>query len=183
MRPRDTTKFAAAVIGRRWIKWLYPAGIPRWSLRELPHAETSYRRCGSCGDDRSLHTTPETWTRLTRGDCGPSGAEIVYRGEVTPYYTALLEPANEDELYLDLAQVRMDNNLEAGIARLTAALAKYRPKQSEFYSELGDAMRRSGRPGDAIATFEEALRLKPDSVAAWIGLGSAYEAGANIRKL
>jgi predicted CXXCH cytochrome family protein len=112
----------------------------------------------------------------------PSGAEIVYRGEVTPYYPALLDPAHEDELYLDLAQVRMDNNLEAGIARFSAALAKYRPKQSEFYSELGDAMRRSGRPGDAVAIFEEALRLKQDSVAAWIGLGSAYEAVGQYSK-
>ena len=106
----------------------------------------------------------------------PSGTEIVYRGEVSPYYPAPLDAVPENELYLDLAQVRMDNNLEAGIARFAAALAKYRPQQSEFYSELGDAIRRSGQAGDAIPTFEAAVRLKPDSLAAWVGFGSAYEA-------
>jgi predicted CXXCH cytochrome family protein len=112
----------------------------------------------------------------------PSGTEIVYRGEVSLYYPAPLDPTPDNELYLDLAQVRMDNNLEAGVGRFTAALAKYQPKQSEFYSELGDAMRRSGHPDDAIPRFEEALKLKPDSPAAWIGLGGAYEALAQYPK-
>jgi predicted CXXCH cytochrome family protein len=112
----------------------------------------------------------------------PSGAEIVYRGEVTPYYPTPLDLANEDELYLDLAQVRMDNNLEAGMARFAAAIAKYRPRQSEFYSELGDAIRRSGQAGDAIPMFEAAVRLKPDSFEAWVGLGSAFEALAQYSK-
>lgn len=112
----------------------------------------------------------------------PSGAEIVYRGEVSPYYPAPLNPSPENELYLDLAQVRMDNNLEAGISRLTLAIAKYRPKQSEFYSELGDAIRRSGQPRDAIPIFEAALELKHDSLAAWVGLGSAFEALAQYPK-
>jgi tetratricopeptide (TPR) repeat protein len=112
----------------------------------------------------------------------PSGTELVYRGEVSPYYPAPLEPTPDNELYLDLAQVRMDNNLDAGIRRFSAAVVKYRPTQSEFYSELGDAMRRSGHPDDAIPRFEEALRLKPGSLAAWVGLGSAYEALAQYPK-
>jgi Tfp pilus assembly protein PilF len=112
----------------------------------------------------------------------PSGVEIVYRGEVSSYYPATLDQAPENELYRDLAQVRMDNNLEAGISRLRAAIAKYRPKQSEFYSELGDGIRRSGQPGDAIPIFEAALGLKQDSLAAWVGLGSAFEALARYPK-
>jgi tetratricopeptide (TPR) repeat protein len=109
----------------------------------------------------------------------PSGTEITYRGEVSPYYPAPLDTAPESELYLDLAQVRMDNNLEAGVGRFTAALGRYQPKQSEFYSELGDAIRRSGHPDHAIPIFEEALRLKPGSLPAWVGLGGAYEASAH----
>jgi predicted CXXCH cytochrome family protein len=112
----------------------------------------------------------------------PSGTEITYRGEVSPYYPAPLDPTPENELYLDLAQIRMDNNLEAGIGQFTAALAKYRPKRSEFYSELGDAMRRSGHLDDAIPIFEEALRLNQGSLAAWVGLGSAYEASGRYPK-
>ena len=108
----------------------------------------------------------------------PSGTEIIYRGEVRPYYPATFDPDPESELYLDLAQVRMDNNLEPGIGLLTAAIAKYRPKQPEFYSELGDAVRRSGRPNDAVPVFEAALRLKQDSLGGWVGLGSAFEAMA-----
>jgi tetratricopeptide (TPR) repeat protein len=65
---------------------------------------------------------------------------------------------------------------------LTAAIAKYGPKQSEFYSELGDAIRRRGQPGDAIPVFETALGLKQDSLAAWVGLGSAFEALARYPK-
>ncbi len=106
----------------------------------------------------------------------PSGAEIVYRGEVKPYYPAVLETTPENELYQDLAQVRMDNNLEAGIARFAAAIDKYRPKQAAFYSELGDAQRRDGKTKDALTLFESALRLKPDSLAGWVGWGSAFEA-------
>jgi tetratricopeptide (TPR) repeat protein len=112
----------------------------------------------------------------------PSGTEIVYRGEVSPYYPAPLAAAPENELYRDLVQVRMDNNLEAGISRLTAAIAKYRPQQSEFYSELGDAIRRNGQPKDAIPMFESALGLKQDSLAAWVGLGGAFETLARYPK-
>lgn len=106
----------------------------------------------------------------------PSGVDIVYRGEVSPYYPAPSDSDPESELYRDLAQVRMDNNLEPGIGRLTAWIAKYPPNQPEFYSELGDALRRSGRPKDAVPIFEAALRLKQDSLGAWVGLGSAFQA-------
>jgi predicted CXXCH cytochrome family protein len=112
----------------------------------------------------------------------PSSTEIIYRGEVSPYYPAPLDPGPESELYLDLAQIRMDNNLEPGIGRLTAAIAKYPPQQPEFYSELGDAVRRSGRQKDAVPIFEAALRLKQDSLGAWVGLGSAFEALAQYPK-
>ena len=44
-----------------------------YGLRGLPYAETAYRRCRTRGDDRSLYSTPETWTRLTRGNCGAIG--------------------------------------------------------------------------------------------------------------
>jgi predicted CXXCH cytochrome family protein len=112
----------------------------------------------------------------------PSGEGIVYRGEVLPYYPAPLERTPGSQLYVALAQVRMDNNLEIGIAQLTAATRKYRPRQAEFYSELGDALRRNGKSENAIPQFEEALRLKPDSLASWVGLGSAFEAAGRYPK-
>jgi len=105
----------------------------------------------------------------------PAGAQIVYQGDVIPYYPAPLEKTPENELYRALAQVRMDNNSEAGIGQFKAAIGKYRPGETEFYSELGDALRRAGKANEAVPFFEEALRRKPDSLSGWVGLGSTYE--------
>ncbi len=112
----------------------------------------------------------------------PSGSVILYRDEVVPYYPTPLSGTSENELYRALAQVRMDNNLDVGIAQFSTAIRNYRPKQAEFYSELGDALRRSDKASDSIPLFKAALRLKPDLLAAWIGLGSALETLARYPK-
>jgi tetratricopeptide (TPR) repeat protein len=112
----------------------------------------------------------------------PSGAIIAYRGPAVPYYPMPLDRTPENELYLALAQVRMDNNLDAGIAQFSAVIRKYRPQQAEFYIELGDALRRRGKANDSIPLFQSALRHQPDLLAGWIGLGSALEALARYPK-
>lgn len=112
----------------------------------------------------------------------PSGEEIAYRGEVVPYYPSPLSGTPENELYRALAQVRMDNNLDAGIAQFTTVIRKYRPKLGEFYSELGDALRRRDKASDAVPLFQAALRLKPELLGGWIGLGSALETLAQYPK-
>ncbi len=87
-----------------------------------------------------------------------------YRGEVVPYYPpALTAPA--DELYLAIAQVAQNSNLESGIPRLAAALKNYRPAHAEYYLQLGDALVNANRPTDALAWYEEAQRHEPKSAA------------------
>ena len=106
----------------------------------------------------------------------PNGPETVYHGEVLPYYPTPFERTSENELYLALAQVRENNNSEAGIARFAAAIAKYQPKQPEFYIELADAWLSRGKSHEAIPLYEQAVRHKPDSLAGLLGLGRALEA-------
>ncbi len=87
-----------------------------------------------------------------------------YRGEVVLYYPPAL-PKPEDELYLAVAQVRENSNLAAGIVRLAAAIEKYHPERAEYYAQLADAWRSSGKNAQAVPLYEEALRRRPDSMA------------------
>jgi tetratricopeptide (TPR) repeat protein len=56
--------------------------------------------------------------------------------------------------------------LTAGIARLSAAIEKYRPSRAEYYLQLGDALRNAGRFAEAVPVYQEALRREPESIAA-----------------
>lgn len=94
-----------------------------------------------------------------------------YRGEVVPYYPAKLEPA--DELYRAAAQVRDRSNLKAGIAQLTAAIAKYAPKRAEWYLEVGDALENDGQSAKALERYREAAAKDPASEIAWQKLGTS----------
>ena len=93
------------------------------------------------------------------GDSNP------YRGEVELYYPKTL-PRPEDELYLAIAQLEQQSNLSEGIARLAAAIEKYHPARAEYYLQLADAWRESGKPERALPIYEEALQRNPKSVAA-----------------
>lgn len=115
----------------------------------------------------------------------PHGPGIIYHGEVMSYALEGLGglgrfartpvvPTPEDELYLALAQVREDNNPH-GLGQFAAAVERFRPAQAEFYVELADAFVKAGQPGNAIPVYKEALRRKPQSLAAALGLGDAFE--------
>ena len=88
-----------------------------------------------------------------------------YRGEVVLYYPKTL-PRPEDELYLAVAQVQNQSNLNEGIGRLASAIEKYRPDRAEYYLQLADAWRDRGNPDRAIPMYEEALRRSPSSIPA-----------------
>ncbi|MBZ5609760.1 MAG: tetratricopeptide repeat protein [Acidobacteriia bacterium] len=105
----------------------------------------------------------------------PHGPEIVYHGEVVPYYPKPLDSTGENELYLALAQVREENNVERGLAQFSAAIKKLRPSRAEFYVELADAWVKRSQAENAIPLYQEAVRRKPDSLAGWLGLGNAFE--------
>ncbi|HWZ34047.1 MAG TPA: tetratricopeptide repeat protein [Bryobacteraceae bacterium] len=96
-----------------------------------------------------------------------------YRGEVVPYDPPVPLKAS-DELYLAIAQVSESSNLTTGIARLSAAIEKYRPARAEYYLQLGDALRNAGRFTDALPVYREALRREPESIAAAERLALAH---------
>ena len=97
-----------------------------------------------------------------------------YRGEVVLYYpAALVKP--EDELYLAVAQVSQGSNLLPGIARLTAAIAKFRPSQAEYYLQLGDALCKAGMCDEALPVYEEALRHDPEYESALVRMAICLE--------
>jgi predicted CXXCH cytochrome family protein len=101
-----------------------------------------------------------------------------YRGEVVPYYP----PTGVNALYLAVAQVAQRSNLAAGLPRLSAEIEKQKPAQADFYIELGQGWLGAGKPGQAVAAFEQALESKPHSPVALLNLGDALtEAGKPAR--
>ncbi len=91
----------------------------------------------------------------------PERAGPEYRGEAVPYYPAALHAS--DDLYLGVAQANEPATRAEGIARLTSDIAKYRPAQSEFYLQLGDALRASRRFDEALAPYRRAVDRDPQS--------------------
>lgn len=106
-------------------------------------------------------------------------SEVGYRGEVTPYYPDAAHVTAGDEIYVAAAQVMQASNLEAGIERLARAIDHLAPEEAEPYFELGDAYLKAGRPVDAVARFEEALRRRPDFALARRRLGEALAAAGD----
>jgi predicted CXXCH cytochrome family protein len=104
----------------------------------------------------------------------PHEPEIFYRGEVAPYPRPL-PPGTENELYLALAQVRENSNVERGMERFRTQLQAHPDAAPEFSIELADAWLARGRPSDAIPLYQQAVRRKSDSLAGLIGLGDATE--------
>jgi predicted CXXCH cytochrome family protein len=84
-----------------------------------------------------------------------------YRGRVELYYPLKLEQTPERELYLAIAQVKHDANLEQGLRELEAAIARQAPSHSEFYFELADGYRRAGNLPKAIAFYEQSCARSP----------------------
>ena len=98
-------------------------------------------------------------------------AETAYRGEVTLYYPES-PPDPLDELYLAIAQVAQESNLEHGIARLESAIARHTPSAAGFYFDLAVALEESGRLDESALWHEQALDRDPSFGLARIRLGS-----------
>lgn len=95
-----------------------------------------------------------------------------YRGEVVPYYPSKLPATPEGELYRAVAQVKQKSNLKAGIAQLTAAIAKHAPARADWYLELAEALENNGELGKALPWYREAARRDPSSAAVSQKLGT-----------
>jgi predicted CXXCH cytochrome family protein len=109
----------------------------------------------------------------------PTDAEE-YHGEVVPYYPNPLPRTDENLLYRAVAQVALRNNLAQGLADLARETARVRPGNSEFYIVLGDAWQTSGKPGDAVAAYEQALRLRPDFPRGLLNLSVAFKGAGQL---
>jgi predicted CXXCH cytochrome family protein len=110
----------------------------------------------------------------------PTEAEE-YRGEVLAYYPTLPR-AGPDTLYRALAQVLMKNNLRAGVAELSRLVALQQPREPEWYIQLGDAWLAGGDPLKAIAAYERATRLGPQSARALQSLARALKASGQASR-
>lgn len=91
------------------------------------------------------------------------GPVLEYRGEVVPY-------GDKDDLYTAVAQVTHKSNLQAGITRLQAEIARQKPDRPEFYMELGDALQRAGRSEESAAAYRVAIEKRPASALLWARL-------------
>ena len=99
-----------------------------------------------------------------------------YRSELVPYYPATLPRTGPDALYRALAQVVMKNNLAAGVAELSRLMALQTPRVPEWQMQLGDAWLAAGEPAKAVAAYERAVRIRPQSARALQSLAKALRA-------
>jgi predicted CXXCH cytochrome family protein len=100
---------------------------------------------------------------------GPGLEWVDYRGDVVPY-------GDKDDLYTAVAQVTHKSNLEGGIPRLEAEIAKRKPEWPEFNMELGDALQRAGRSEESAAAYRVALEKRPASALLWARLAQPLRA-------
>ncbi len=101
--------------------------------------------CASCHMPKrrpsdAIHTLVTDHFIQTRPAPDPTGTLVEkhdantppYRGRVELYYPAKLEKTPENELYLALAQVKHDANLDQGLRSLEAAIARHASVRAEF---------------------------------------------------
>jgi tetratricopeptide (TPR) repeat protein len=100
--------------------------------------------------------------------------ENSYHGEVVPYYPNPLPDTAEDRMYAAVAQIRDRSNVTEGLARLKQVLEASRVARPEPYFELGEAWRYEGKPPNAIAMYNEALKRDPNLTAALLGVGASF---------
>jgi tetratricopeptide (TPR) repeat protein len=105
-----------------------------------------------------------------------------YRGEVVLYYPPDLPASPTRELYTALAQVIDRSNLESGIPRLAGGLQRFPFARPEFYFQLGEAWRNSGRVEEAVPAYREAIRRDPRMVAAQQNLGVALRRAGQVEE-
>ena len=117
--------------------------------------------------DHLIQRRPEV--NLLREFPEKSRAEWEYHGEVAPY-------GDKDDLYTAIAQVTHGSNLEDGIKRLQAEIARRKPVRPEVYMELGDALQRAGRSEESASAYRAAIEMRPDSAILWARLAMPLRA-------
>ena len=105
-----------------------------------------------------------------------------YRGPVVLYYPESLQRTPENDVYLAVAQVKNQANLEQGIPRLEAAIARLPQKRPEFYLDLAEAYQDSGALEKTILAYQEACSLAPADWRPLYGLGMALVADGGLAR-
>ena len=112
-----------------------------------------------------------------------------YRGRVQLYYPSKLDGTPERELYQALAHVKHDANLAEGLRELAAAIDRHKPEHAEFYFELAEAYRRTGKLSQSIPLYEQcAVRAPADwryqyrLGTALVSAGQAARGGAALER-
>jgi tetratricopeptide (TPR) repeat protein len=111
----------------------------------------------------------------------PTQAEE-YHGEVVPYDPPAVPRSGPDALYLALAQVSMQNNLRAGVVELDRRLSAEQSPEAEWYIQLGNAWLNAGEARKAVPVYEQALRLKAQSVRTLQALAKALRASGDATR-
>jgi predicted CXXCH cytochrome family protein len=91
--------------------------------------------------------------------------QTAYHGEVVPYYPKPLPANGSNALYLAVAQVEHESNLDRGIEQLRQEIEKQKPRSAEFYFALGEAWRGKGDAAKAVVAYEQAIER--DAGSAW----------------
>jgi len=65
--------------------------------------------------------------------------------------------------------------------RLLVRLAREHPGDREILSVYGGFLRKTGRPGEAVAILERLVRLAPTTAANWTDLGAAFQENGNFQ--
>ncbi len=98
-----------------------------------------------------------------------------YRGKVVRYYPPVgSRPPDDDTLYLAVAQLKHDSQLEEGVRQLQAAITQQAPARYEFYFELAEGYRRLGRLDRAVVMYEQACSRAPQEWRNFYRLGTAH---------
>jgi Flp pilus assembly protein TadD len=100
---------------------------------------------------------------IRRTPQAPPSTPKTYRGSLVAYYPPDLPQTPENELYLAVAQVTQQTNLEQGVTRLDKLVRQHRPGNAEFYLQLGSAWRSRGQLDKSREWLEEAVKRAPKS--------------------
>jgi tetratricopeptide (TPR) repeat protein len=103
-----------------------------------------------------------------------------YRDEVMPYYPKSVAQLAEGNLYLGAAQIQDGSNVQAGVAGLRRAIEMSKPKNAQFYFNLGVAYAKVGKNAEAVPWFQEAVRRRVSYPQAERALAAALAASGTL---
>ena len=129
--------------------------------------------------DHRIQRVPPAGDLLAEREEHHEDVRTMYHGEVVFYEGGERPKDPSDALYLAVAQVREDANLEKGIGRLEQAIAALKPSRPEPYFELANAYRDAGQGAKAVAEYRQALWRDPRYIPAILELSQIFKMAAD----